>query len=57
MSRKYKIVKQGNDFAVWVLKDYGSGSAYDLERKFSALSEAEAFVEAERKKTENEGIR
>lgn len=49
---KYKILKQGKGFAVWVLHDYGQGSAYDLDRKFPTQAEAENYVAEAKKKNE-----
>lgn len=51
MSRKYKIIKIPNGFAVWKLKDFGNGYGLEpINRRFQTEEEAQIFIEQDKKK-------
>ena len=48
MMSRYKVIKTGNGFSVWKLKDFGCGYSYeDTKNIFSSKEEAQKYIESE----------
>ena len=55
MKKRYKIISSKHGVAVWYLRDYGSGYAWDdTGRRFRTKDEAQTFFEKEGDKNDSD---
>lgn len=51
--KKYKILRSGEGFSIWMLKDFGEGCAWEIVGKgFTSEQEAQKAIEKERENDE-----